>query len=123
MTGRPASVAGHGSENVARSRPTGQLMNESAALKTVEVWVQGQRFEIRTDADQDAAAKVARYVNDKIGEASSLCGQVPRVNIAVLAVLNLAQEHLALLEEHRRLREAVEEKARLLVGKIEKVLK
>jgi cell division protein ZapA (FtsZ GTPase activity inhibitor) len=87
----------------------------------VELWIQGQRFEVRSD-DPEAAREVARYVNEKISEASSRCGQAPRLNVLVLAALNMAEEHLALLKEHGRLRETVEAEARRLVGSIESVL-
>jgi len=94
----------------------------SAPRQTIDVWVQGQRFEVRTDADRDTAHEVARYVNQKINDAASHCGPASRLNVAVLAVLNLAQEHLELMREHARLRQEVEEASRRLVGSIERVL-
>ena len=95
---------------------------EDAALETIDIWVQGQRFEIRTDVDRATAREVARYVNQKINEAAARCGSVPRLNVAVLAALSIAKEHLELLREHDRLRREVEEESRRLVGSIERVL-
>jgi cell division protein ZapA (FtsZ GTPase activity inhibitor) len=92
-------------------------------IETIELWVQGQRFEVRSDVDRDTARDVARYVNDKISEAASHCGPGgPRLNVVVLAALNIAKEHLELVREHQRLQEAVEEQSRRLLGSIESVL-
>jgi cell division protein ZapA (FtsZ GTPase activity inhibitor) len=87
--------------------------------ETIEVWVQGQRFEVRTEGlDREAALEVARYVNSKISEAASRCGPGPRLNAVVLAALDMAKEQLAL----KRTLEAVEEESRRLAGSIERVL-
>jgi cell division protein ZapA (FtsZ GTPase activity inhibitor) len=87
--------------------------------KTIEVWVQGQRFEVRSEGlGREAALEVARYVNDKIGEAASRCGPGPRLNAVVLAALDMAKEHLAL----KRTLSAVEEESQRLAGSIERVL-
>ena len=89
---------------------------------TLEIWVQGQRFEVRADIDRATAREVARYVNEKIGEAASGLGPATRLDVVVLAALNIAQEHVELLRQHERLRQAIEEGSRRLVGSIERVL-
>ncbi|MFH0809344.1 MAG: cell division protein ZapA [Pseudomonadota bacterium] len=98
------------------ARPAGE------AAETVEIWIQGQRFEVKTDSGRDMARKVARYVNEKIVEASAVCGAAPRLNLMVLVALNLVQDHLALLDECRRMHGMVEEKSRRLVGSLEELL-
>mgnify|MGYP005833975193 CR=1 FL=1 len=100
-----------------RPQEPGSLI-EAAPRETIDIWVQGQRFEVRTDLDREAAREVARYVNQKINEAASRCGPAPRVNVAVLAALTIAQECMQL----KRLHQAVEEESKRLVGSIERVL-
>lgn len=95
---------------------------DTSPRETIDIWVQGQRFEVRTDLSQAGAREVARYVNQKVNEAASRCGPAPRVNVAVLAALTIAQEYLHLVREHERLQRAVEEESRRLVGSIERVL-
>jgi len=102
---------------------TARLEERGAGVpEAVEIWVQGQRFEVRSELDRQLARDVARYVNEKIREAASRSGPVPRLNVVVLAVLDIARGHLELLREHRRVLQEVEEESRRLVGSIERVL-
>lgn len=67
--------------------------------QTVQVTILGQQFTLRSEASPEEVAKVVDLVNGKIHEVSASGRVVDSLNVAVLALLNLAGSFLRLQEE------------------------
>ena len=66
--------------------------------QTVQVTILGQQFTVKSEASPDEVAKVVDLVNEKITEVGSSGRIVDSLNVAVLALLNLAGAYLRLRE-------------------------
>ena len=65
----------------------------------VTVNIRGQEFRIRTDDDEAALQRVARYLDDTMATVERQTGTVDSLQLALLSALNLARE---LVEFHER---------------------
>jgi cell division protein ZapA len=65
----------------------------------VQVSILGQHYTVRSEASPDEVAKVVDFVNEKIFEVTATGRVTDSLNVAVLALLNLAGTHLRLQEE------------------------
>lgn len=68
--------------------------------RAVDVEIMGQKFTIRSDAEEGYILKVAEYVDGKIDEAVKKSRPLGRTNLAMLAALNIADEYHRLKERH-----------------------
>lgn len=66
---------------------------------TVQVTILGQQYTVKSDATPDEVAKVVDFVNAKIAEVAASGRTIDSLNVAVLALLNLAGAYLRLQEE------------------------
>jgi cell division protein ZapA len=66
---------------------------------TVQVTILGQQCTVKSDATPDEVAKVVDFVNAKIAEVAASGRTIDSLNVAVLALLNLAGAYLRLQEE------------------------
>jgi cell division protein ZapA len=66
---------------------------------TVKVTILGQQYTVKSDATPDEVAKVVDFVNAKIAEVAASGRTIDSLNVAVLALLNLAGTFLRLQEE------------------------
>lgn len=66
---------------------------------TVQVTILGQQYTLRSEATPDEVTKVVDLVNAKISEVAASGRVVDSLNVAVLALLNLAGSFLRLQEE------------------------
>jgi cell division protein ZapA len=64
----------------------------------VQVTILGQQYTVKSDASPDEVAKVVDFVNEKIAEVGASGRIVDSLNVAVLALLNLAGVYLRLQE-------------------------
>jgi cell division protein ZapA len=69
----------------------------------VQVSILGQHYTVRSEASPDEVAKVVDFVNEKISEVTATGRIADALNVAVLALLNLAGTHLRLQEERATL--------------------
>jgi cell division protein ZapA len=67
--------------------------------RSVSVDVAGQKFILKTDADDDYVRSLARYVNDKIADAKASSRTVATQSLAILAALQITDE---LFQSRRR---------------------
>lgn len=65
----------------------------------VQVTVLGQQYTVKTAADPCEVRKVAAFVNERVAEVTLGNKVVDTLNIAVLALMNLAGAHLRMQEE------------------------
>ena len=70
------------------------------AKKSVAVEIAGQRYVVRSDADETYARTLADYLSKRIDEVRSTLRVVPTDKLAILAALHIADE----LFQERRLR-------------------
>lgn len=68
--------------------------------RAVDVEIMGQKFTIRSDAEESYMVKVAEYVDGKIEEAHKQSRPLARTNLAMLAALNIADEYHRLKDRH-----------------------
>ncbi|NNL66958.1 MAG: cell division protein ZapA [Myxococcales bacterium] len=63
--------------------------------RSVAVEIQGQQYRIRTDGDDAAVERVARYVDATMDRVRERTKTVDSRDVAVLSALNIAKELLA----------------------------
>ncbi len=66
--------------------------------RSVAVRILGKEYRIRTDAEQAAVERLARFVDETMTRIRQRTGTVDSLDLAVLAALNLANDLLALRE-------------------------
>jgi cell division protein ZapA (FtsZ GTPase activity inhibitor) len=62
--------------------------------KRFDVTILGQELTVISDSGDKHVADVIRYVSDKVDEAGRITGSKNVLTIAILAALNIADEHL-----------------------------
>jgi cell division protein ZapA len=87
--------------------------------RTVEVSIMGQKFMVRSDSDQEYVERIAQYVNEKIAEITSKSKSIPSLNVAILAAMNIADEHMQLKDEKKSVFSGVEEKLKGMIELID----
>ncbi|MBN2565896.1 MAG: cell division protein ZapA [Candidatus Eisenbacteria bacterium] len=91
--------------------------------RSVVVHVGGQRYVVRSDADETYIRTLAGYLDDRIKEVSKRSKPVTSQSLAVLAALNIADE---LFQERRKrveLRQRVKDKSRAMIAYLDKEVK
>ncbi len=68
--------------------------------RAVDVEIMGQRFTVRSDAEEGYIHEVAGFVDGKIQEALKTTRPVVRSNAAMLAALNIADDYHRLKEKY-----------------------
>ena len=71
-----------------------------ASTDVVIVEIFGQRYPIRSSLDQAYVAKLASYVDQKMQTAADRTQGSDSVRVAVLAALNIADEHFRIHEDN-----------------------
>ncbi len=67
--------------------------------QAVEVTILGQQFTVRSEASPDEVRRVARFVNAKISEVSSISRSADSLNCAILALMNVSGAFLRLQDQ------------------------
>lgn len=68
--------------------------------KVVDVEIMGQKFSVKSDADESYIRAVADYVDEKLQELLKTARPTGQFNAAILAALNIADEYHQLKEKH-----------------------
>jgi Uncharacterized protein conserved in bacteria len=90
----------------------------SEASKVVTIEIQGLRYPIRSELDEQYVIELARYVDGKMARAGHEVPTGESLKIAVLAALNIADEYFRLLDDERRQSDQVASRA----AELERVL-
>ena len=69
-----------------------------SAPRSVAVEIQGHRYRIRSDGDDEAIRRLARYVDATMSRVRERTNTVDSRDVAVLAALNIAKDLLAVTE-------------------------
>ena len=97
-------------------------MNDEGRIvkRSVTVVVAGQRFRLKTDADEDYVGALVRYVSGKIEEARRDANTVSTQSLAILAALNIADDYFRSQRQEKDLRRAVREKSKSILDLLKK---
>lgn len=89
----------------------------------VRIKIFGQEYGVKGDADSDYIRKVAEYVDAKMRDVEETLpkGSSP-LKVAVLAALNLTDELFMAWDERDKMRQELEDRARLLSEKMTREL-
>lgn len=68
-------------------------------MTKVQVVILGQTFTLRSAASADEVQRVADFVNEQIGEVAALGRSADSLNVALLALLNVAGAYLRQSEQ------------------------
>lgn len=88
--------------------------------ETVKIEVFGQEYRIKSDnGDEDHVKRIAQYVNEKIKDILSNTEVTIRLDVAILAALDVAHDYFSLKEDHDKLIEAIESRSKKLIQYID----
>lgn len=88
--------------------------------ETVKIEVFGQEYSIKSDnGDEDHVKRIAQYVNEKIKDILSNTEVTIRLDVAILAALDVAHDYFLLKEDHDKLIEAIESRSKKLIQYID----
>ena len=74
-----------------------------AEIRSHRVTVLGREFQVKSPASPERVGEVERLVNARLADVAPMVTGGDTVTVASLALLNLAEEYLALSEERDRL--------------------
>ncbi len=81
--------------------------------------IAGQKYVIKSDADEQYVNALARYVDDKIGELRRATRTVSTQQVAILAALNIADDFFREQQHGRALKSEVRERAQRALALLE----
>lgn len=96
-------------------------MNNAKKALTVEI--AGQRFTLKTDADEGYVRSLARFVTERIDEARKGSRAVATQSLAILAAMNIADDLFQSRRATKELKQRVHEKSKTLLALLEKEAK
>lgn len=76
----------------------------------VEVYILGQRYNIKGDVPDEYIGKLASYVDEKLREVYNSSSNIAPVKASILVALNIADELFRLKNEQEDLTKFIEEK-------------
>lgn len=91
--------------------------------RQVSVEVAGQKFPLKTDADEDYVKALAKYVDKKIAEARTSSRTVASQSLVIMAALQLADELFQSRQRDTEFRRAVKTRSQKLLELIQREAK
>jgi cell division protein ZapA len=88
--------------------------------RQVTVEVAGQKFTLKTEAEEAYVRSLAEFVSDKIGEARSGGRTFSTHALAILAAMNIADDLFRTQRDMTELKKRVRDKSRTLLELLEK---
>ena len=92
----------------------------SAPLQTIRVRVLGKELALRTPLAETEVRRVEQYVAERIHRFSGGAGSVDTLLVAAMALMQLAEECLALKEESRILCTGCDERLSRIVDQLDR---
>ena len=93
------------------------------AKQSVVVHIAGQRYVVRSDANEAYVQQLAGYVDDRVREVQQSSRRVPSQSLAVLAALNIADDLFQERDRRVSLKQKVREKSRAVFSFMDKEVK
>lgn len=88
--------------------------------RAVVVHIAGQRYVLRSDADEAYVQSLAGYVSERINEVQRSSRPVPSQSLAVLAALNIADDLFRERQTQFALKEKIRDKSKALLAYLDK---
>jgi cell division protein ZapA len=88
-------------------------------MGNVEVYILGQKYSIKGDANEEYIKNLAAFVDGKLKDVYNASANITPVKASILAALNIADELFKLRNEQEGLTRAIEEKANTLAALFE----
>ncbi|MEW6001288.1 MAG: cell division protein ZapA [Nitrospirota bacterium] len=85
-------------------------------MASVEVYILGQRYNIKGDAPEEYIRKLASYLDEKLKEVYNSSPNITPVKASILAALNIADELHRLKNEQEEFTKHIEEKTNTLTA-------
>lgn len=86
--------------------------------RAIEVEIMGEKLTLRSDAEESYVRKVAGYVDRKMQEVLKTARPVAKSSVAMLAALNIADEHQRLKDNY----DVVSQRLNLLLKRLSTTL-
>jgi cell division protein ZapA len=93
------------------------------AKRSVVVHIAGQRYVVRSDANEAYVQQLAGYVDDRVREVQQSSRRVPSQSLAILAALNIADDLFQERDRRASLKQRVREKSRAVLSYLDKEVK
>ena len=84
------------------------------AKRSVEVYIYGQKYVIRSESSEEYVKEVASLVDRKMREVAQRGSSVSTLNVAVLAALNIADELLKRSRDNEELLKKIKDQTERL---------
>jgi len=88
--------------------------------RSVVVHIAGQRYVVRSDADEAYVQKLAGYLNERILEVQQSSKPVSTQSLAVLAALNIAGDLFQERQRRSELKRTIRDKSRAVLALLDK---
>jgi cell division protein ZapA len=88
--------------------------------RPVVVHIAGQRYVVRSDADESHVQTLARYVNERIAEVQQGTRPAPLQSLAILAALNIAGELFRERQRREDFRRRIRDKGNAVLALLDK---
>ena len=89
-------------------------------MRPVGVYIGGQRFSVKSDADDTYVRKLADYVDGKLEEVRQSSHALPENKQLILAALNITDELLQEKKRRRELKRRVQERTKAVLASIDR---
>jgi cell division protein ZapA len=93
------------------------------AKRSVVVHVGGQRYVVRSDADETYIRTLAAYVDDRLREVQKSSRPVSSQSLAVLAALNITDELFKERRKRLELRQQIKDKSKAAIAYLDREVK
>ncbi len=90
------------------------------AKRSVIVHIAGQRYVIRSDADEEYVQTLATFVNDRILEVQQTSRPVSPQSLVMLAALNIADDLFKERQDRKMFKTKVQKKSRAILEFLDK---
>ncbi len=87
--------------------------------KAIEVTIMGQKFQVRSDSDEEYVTKIASYVDKKINEVLQSTKSVASMQVALLGAMNIADEFFKYQQDRQEKLSDVEGKIKDMIELVE----
>ncbi|MBI4511647.1 MAG: cell division protein ZapA [Deltaproteobacteria bacterium] len=91
--------------------------------KSLNIDVAGQRFTLKTDADEAYVRSLAQFVTEKIDEARQNAKAVTTQSLAILAAMNIADDLFQARRQQSDLKRRIRDKSHTILELLEKEAK
>ncbi|MBU0744266.1 MAG: cell division protein ZapA [Gammaproteobacteria bacterium] len=83
--------------------------------KAIDVTIMGQKFQVRSDSNEEYVVKIASYVDKKLNEVLQSTKSVASMQVALLGAMNIADEFFKYQDDRQKKLSDVEDKIKDMI--------